>query len=123
PLPSWEGCLRAQSGTIANAAANGVRPDVLVLGSSLVMGCLECDKDREGVQIPSDSLGRIIASCTYTDFKYFRRRLSELSKHDIHLSCLPIAGCMASDQLDILNALLGHNKKPSVLVSVIAPRD
>lgn len=95
-------------------------PDVLLLGSSLVIGpAIECDRllpDHQ--ELPGGN-----TSHRYDKARFLENLLAKraIENHSVYNLGLP--GAMMSDQCILLEEALSAGKKPSIVILGVAPRD
>lgn len=109
---------------LSNFLASKENPDVVIMGSSLVlMPSVRCDEKVAGKSPCYDSwvYGRLVPE--YTKCDYLQNSLKSKLNLNLSVKNLGVASSIMSDQQGILEAMLASGKKPRLIVLGVAPRD
>jgi hypothetical protein len=99
-------------------------PDVLLLGSSLVLvPAVRCDEKLAKIPSRYDAGYYLKNIDTYDKANYFQRLLSERTGHNYSVLNAGVAAGMISDQYLIAKAYLAAGKRPKLAILCVAPRD
>lgn len=99
---------------------SSIKPDALVLGSSLPMTAIAyCDYQYAG-EPDATKIGQVRV---YTKAHYLQDHLNRLLKEPINVFNLSCYGCMASEAYLLLSRAIDDNRKPAYVFYGIAPRD
>lgn len=102
----------------------GGNPDLLILGSSLVViPAVRCDDELNGKQTRYDQEYRRTYMNGYNKAQTLQKMLIERMHRPITLANLGIIASMMSDHQLILEKALKSGKKPKLVVCCLAPRD
>lgn len=99
-------------------------PDVVVMGSSLVLTpAVRCDDKLAGKPACYERwyYDRYIPE--YTKSEYFEKKLKEEAGLDLRVKNLGVASSIMSDQFGIFRLMLNEKKQPRLLILGLAPRD
>lgn len=98
-------------------------PDVIILGSSLVlMPAVRCDDRMKGKLDCYDDWYYYKHIPEYTEAKFLEHLLSK-SGVPVHIKNLGVASSIMSDHAGIFETLLAGGKHPGLVICGIAPRD
>lgn len=109
---------------LSNFLTSSENPDVVVMGSSLVlMPSVRCDEKAEGKKPCYDTwvYERLVPE--YTKADYFAKQLQEQLGFNLSVKNLGVASSIMSDHQGIFETMLGVGKKPRLVILGIAPRD
>ncbi len=99
---------------------SSIKPDALVLGSSLPMTAIAyCDYQYAG-EPDATKIGQVRV---YTRARYLQDHLNQLLNRPINVFNLSCYGCMASEAYLLLSRAIDDNRKPAYVFYGIAPRD
>lgn len=103
-------------------AASKEKPDVIFLGSSLVLiPAAHCDNYLHGRAAGPDFYDSFIPE--YTKAEYLEKLLAKQKRPNLQIKNLGVASSIASDQLSIFKMLCAEKKLPRLLILGLAPRD
>lgn len=109
PFLSWTGW------TVKQFLQDPARPDIVFLGSSLVLVPLD--------GVDADFLNRRVDGSQHHHSAYFEHRWSQLTGNNSRTYTFALPGEMPSDAYLIVKNLLRGNKQPRVIVYGVGPRD
>ena len=118
------GTFRVLVTKLASFLPSSENPDVVVLGSSLVLvPAVRCDDLIAGKTPCYDRwyYDRYIPE--YTHSEYLQQKLSKLTGQNLTVKNLGVASSIMSDQYGIFKLMLAEGKRPKMLVLGLAPRD
>ena len=124
PLDGLDGSLRAAVSKVSNFLRSDANPDVLVLGSSLLLcPAVRCDDQLAGRPVCYDDWYYREFIPEYTGCLYLQKLLSERTGLSLKFANLGVASSMISDHCSIFENALAHGKRPRLIICGVAPRD
>ena len=109
---------------LSNFLTSSENPDVVILGSSLVLvPSARCDEKAEGKKPNYDPWFYTRHIPEYSKSDYFAAQLQNKLGLNLSVKNLGVASSVMSDHQGILEAMLGAGKKPRLVILGIAPRD
>ena len=118
------GSLRVLVTKLAAFLPSAENPDVVVMGSSLVLTpAVRCD-DKLAGKVPCYErwyYDRYIPE--YTESVYFEKKLKDDAGLHLKIKNLGVASSIMSDQFGIFRLMLNEKKQPKLLILGLAPRD
>jgi len=116
--------LRHYVAKIASFLASNRKPQIVILGSSLMLyPATLCDLQMEGKRPVDLDWYAAIFMPTYSDAKYFHKLLLDQCNRSCEIVNLAVASSLMSDHCLLLEAVIAADKNPELLVCGIAPRD
>ena len=109
---------------LASFLPSGEQPEIVVMGSSLVLTpAVRCDDKMEGKTPCYERwyYDRYIPE--YTHASYFQKQLNENAEVNVQIKNLGVASSIMSDQYAIFKLMLKEQKHPDLLILGLAPRD
>ncbi len=109
---------------LSNFLSSQENPDVVVMGSSLVlMPSVRCDEKADGKKPCYEPwfYDRLVPEYTKSD--YFEKLLKNKLGLNLSIKNLGVASSIMSDQQGIFEAILSTGKKPRLVILGVAPRD
>lgn len=116
--------LRGMVAKLSDFLKSNEDPDVLVLGSSLILvPAVRCDDQFEGREACYQKWYYYKHIREYTKVDYLQAQLEEKAGTAISVRNLAVIASLMSDHAAILETALRQGKHPAVVICGIAPRD
>lgn len=118
-IPEW---IIAFAGDCADYCLEGRKSNVLVLGTSLITA-VNHRLSQTQQSLSQTAIGHRSPPGTASVLEADLNRVLRATQSKETLSMTAVPGSMLTDQLLILENIIGHGKKPELLVLTVAPRD
>jgi hypothetical protein len=116
--------LRHYVAKVASFLSSSEKPEIVILGSSLMLyPATLCDLQIEGKKPVDNDWYAAIFMPEYTHAKYFEKLLSNQSHLNRHITNLAVASSVMSDHCLLLDSIVDAHKNPQLVICGIAPRD
>ncbi|MBU6452987.1 MAG: hypothetical protein KGS72_14475 [Cyanobacteria bacterium REEB67] len=116
--------LRHYVAKVASFLSSGEKPEIVILGSSLMLyPATLCDLQVEGKKPVDNNWYAAIFMPEYSRANYFEKLLDKQSHLNRHITNLAVASSLMSDHSLLLDSIIDAQKKPQLVICGIAPRD
>ena len=116
--------LRHYVSKVATFLASDQKPQVVLLGSSLMLyPATLCDLEEEGRKPVDIDWYAAVFMPSYERANHFERLLKQECRANCQIENLAVASSMMSDHCLLLQAMVEAGKQPKLIICGIAPRD
>jgi hypothetical protein len=116
--------LRHYVSKVASFLSSGEKPEIVILGSSLMLyPATLCDLQMEGKRPVDNNWYAAIFMPEYSRASYFEKLLDKQSDLNRHITNLAVASSLMSDHSLLLDSIVNARKNPQLVICGIAPRD
>lgn len=116
--------LRHYVAKVASFLASNRKPQIVILGSSLMLyPATLCDLQMEGKKPVDLDWYAAIFMPEYMEAKFFQQQLKTQCDKTCDIVNLGVASSLMSDHCMLLEAITAANKNPQLIVCGVAPRD